>query len=93
MVPPPIQYDASNNSSSGRARSKHSFKPVSRAIRPNPVMNKTAEKADVKLSFGEDFVLEHSFPGLPVTLIAMSGDAPNPRKDLQYSPQAFGFPC
>jgi len=46
-----------------------------------------------KLTFGEDFVLEHSAPRLPMALVKKTGDAGSGRKDMQHSPQAYGFPC
>jgi len=46
-----------------------------------------------KLTFGEDFVLEHSASRQPISLIKVSGDAGTARKDMQHSPQAYGFPC
>ncbi len=88
---PPTQCDANNNTTSGRNRGKHMFRPVGRPVNAGTSMTK-ATPAE-KLTFGEDFVLEHSASRQPISLIKVSGDAGTARKDMQHSPQAYGFPC
>ena len=88
---PPTQYDTRGSNSSGRNRGKHAFRPVGRSINAGSAM--TRATTEEKLTFGEDFVLEHSAPRLPIALVKRSGDAGSGRKDMQHSPQAYGFPC
>ena len=88
---PPSQCDVSNNLTPVRDRNKQSFKPLNRALKTKTSMTKPVHAG--KLSFGEDFVLEHSCADLPVTLITVSTDSGSVRRDFQHSPQAYGFPC
>jgi hypothetical protein len=89
---PPTQYDVSNHSPTARNRTRHPFTPASRAVRTGSAVTKSAA-SDQPSTFGEDFMLEHSFSGRTVTMIKMASDPSNVHKDLQHSPQAFGFPC
>jgi hypothetical protein len=66
------------------------FRPVGRLADTGSAMTKAAAN---NLTFGEDFVLEHSSPRTPVAHVKKAGDAGSARKDLQHSPQAYGFPC
>lgn len=86
------QRDAKNILSSTRNRSKNPLSPVSEARQTNPLGLKVTVEP-TKLSFGQDFLLEHCLPVHQIASIKVSGAAANPYKDLQESPQSFGFPC
>lgn len=88
---PPTQHDGKSRHSSTRNRSRLSLVPVSRADQTNPLG--MPEVAPAKLTFGQDFLLEHCLPGRQIASVRVSGKSPNPFQDLQESPQASGFPC
>jgi hypothetical protein len=65
--------DAKNRLSANRNQSRHSFRPVGQADRANPSEIKPDGPRASRLTFVEDFTLEHSLPGLYITSIEISG--------------------
>ena len=89
---PPTQYEVSNHPPTNRNRSRHTFNSAGSSGRYGSAVTKSSEPAQPR-TFGEDFMQEHSFSGLRAAMIKMASDPSNVNKDLQHSPQAFGFPC
>ena len=54
-------------------RSRHSLKPVGQADRAKPSEIKPDGPRASRLTFVEDFTLEHSLPGVHITSIEISG--------------------
>jgi hypothetical protein len=52
---------------------RHSFMPVGRADRANPSEIKPDRPRASRLTFVEDFTLEHSLPGLHIASFELSG--------------------
>ena len=69
------------------------FNRASHTIQANPLGLKTNAAEPKKTPFGQDFLLEHCLPVHQITSAKATGKAVNPFKDLQESPQSFGFPC
>jgi len=62
-----------NRLSSSRNESRHSLRSVGQAGRANPSEIKPDGPWAGKLTFVEDFTLEHSLPGLHIASIEISG--------------------
>jgi hypothetical protein len=65
--------DAKNHLSASRNRSRHSLRPAGHADRANPSEIMPDGPRASRLTFVEDFTREHSFPGLYITSIEISG--------------------
>jgi hypothetical protein len=59
--------------SASRNKSLHSLRPVGQADRANPSEIKPDGTRASRLTFVEDFTLEHSLPGVDITSIKISG--------------------
>lgn len=88
-----MQRDAKNILTSTRNRSKNPLAAASEASQTNPLSFKINSTEPAKLTFGQDFLLEHCLPVHQITSIKVKGGVANPYKDLQESPQSYGFPC
>jgi len=86
------QSDARNRLSSGRNTSQNSFRPASLADRTNSSRIEPDGVRAKRLTFSEDFMLEHSHSGRHIDLdqiLASAGTAP---REPQQTTQSFGFP-
>jgi hypothetical protein len=78
--------------SAGRSRSQHSFRPVSHADTANSTGIEMDEARSSRLSFAEDFMLEHTRTSLRISLRGMAGNSTAaPREQLKVA-QCYGFP-
>jgi hypothetical protein len=85
-------YDARARFSVGRSKSQH---PCRSAGQPGKVNSSGAgpEKTQVnRLTFAEDFTLEHCRSGRRIAMIGIWGGAETAPKEPQPSTQSFGFP-
>lgn len=78
--------------SAGRTRSQHSFRPVNQTDRSNASGIETDGTRPRRLSFAEDFMLEHTNSGLHITVIGMASASPNTAREPHKSTQCYGFP-
>jgi hypothetical protein len=67
------QRDATNRLTASRYHSRHLFKLVGQADRPNPSEIEQDGPRARKLTFVEDFTLEHSLPGLHIASFELAG--------------------
>jgi hypothetical protein len=65
--------DVKKHLSASRNEIGHSFRPVSEADRANHLETKPDRKWTGRLTFFEDFTLEHSLHGLQITSIETAG--------------------
>jgi len=84
--------DTRDRLSAGRNRSQHSFRPVSRTDRANCSGIDADGAGANRQSFAEDFLLEHTHPGLRITLIGMAADSGTSPREQNQSAQCYGFP-
>jgi hypothetical protein len=78
--------------SAGRSRSQHSFRPASQADATSaPGIEKDGAKVD-RLSFAEDFMLEHSHSSLRITFMGMAGNSAAAPREQHKVAQCYGFP-
>jgi hypothetical protein len=86
------QCDTRDRLSAGRSRSSHSFRPAGRADRAKAsATGQEITRAD-RLSFAEDFLLEHTNSGLHIAVIGRASAAKTGLREQQKSAQCFGFP-
>jgi hypothetical protein len=88
----PKKCDARNCLSAGRSTSHNSFRPAGQADRTNSSGIEPDGARRKRLTFAEDFVLEHSHSGLHITLTGISASAGIAPREPQQSTQSFGFP-
>jgi hypothetical protein len=84
--------DASNRLSSNRNTSQNSFRPVSQADRTNSSLIEPDGTKVKRLTFAEDFMLEHSHSGQHIDLTAILASAGTIPREPKQSAQSFGFP-
>jgi hypothetical protein len=84
--------DKRDRLSAGRIRSQHSFRPVSVADRANSSRIETDGARPGRLSFAEDFMLEHTHSGMHIAVIGMSGASASVAREQHKSTQCYGFP-
>lgn len=84
--------DTRDRLSAGRSRSQHSFRPMNQTDRATPPETEPGEARANRLSFAEDFLLEHTHAGLRIAVIGMAGKAGTTYKEQQKSAQCYGFP-
>jgi hypothetical protein len=84
--------DKRDRLSTGRSRNQHSFRPASMADRASGSGIETDGARANRLSFAEDFMLEHTNSGLHITLIGMAGASVSVAREPQKSTQCYGFP-
>lgn len=84
--------DTSDRLSTGRNRSQHSFRPANKANRPNSTGIEADGSRTHRMTFAEDFMLEHNHSGLSITVIGLSGSSENVARESQLSAQCYGFP-
>jgi hypothetical protein len=65
--------DTNDHPSASRNKSRHSFRPAAQADVANPSEIKPDRQRAISLTFVEDFILEHSLPGLHITSIEFAG--------------------
>ena len=78
--------------SAGRNRGQHSFRPVNQTDRANSSGIETDGARPNRLSFAEDFMLEHTNSGLHITVIGMAGSSVSAAREPHKSTQCYGFP-
>ena len=69
-----------------------SFRPVGQTKTVNPSQVEPDRTRAQRLSFPEDFLLEHSLPGLDIVAIEISGGRGMSPKKRSESIQSFEFP-
>jgi hypothetical protein len=84
--------DKRDRLSAGRSRSQHSFRTVSAADRANSSGIATDGAGPDRLSFAEDFMLEHTHSSLRLAFIGMAGKSGTAPREQHKSAQCFGFP-
>jgi hypothetical protein len=84
--------DTRDRLSAGRARSQHSFRSTSHSDRVNSTEIETDGARGNRMSFAEDFLLEHTNSSIRIGLIGMAGKSGNPPREQQKSAQCYGFP-
>jgi len=84
--------DKRDRLSAGRNRSQHSFRPVSKAERVSASNNESDGARARRLSFAEDFLMEHTHSGLHITVVGMAGASADTSREQQMSTQCYGFP-
>jgi hypothetical protein len=88
----PKKCDARDCLSAGRSTSHNSFRPAGQADRTNSSGIGPDETRAKRLTFAEDFMLEHSQPGLHITLTGISASAGTAPRKPQQSAQCLGVP-
>lgn len=88
----PKKCDARDCPSSGRSASHNSFRPAGKAERINFSGIEPEGARREKLTFVEDFMLEHSHSGLHIDLTGILASARTAPREPQQSTQSFGFP-
>jgi len=84
--------DIRNRLSAGRNKSQHSFRPVDLADQTNPSSETDGTRVK-RLTFAEDFMLEHTSSSLCITLFGMADDTETVPGEQQHMPtQYYGFP-
>jgi hypothetical protein len=91
------QCDTRSRLSAGRNKSQHAFRPARQADRVSvdgiePNGTRPGGVRANRLTFAEDFMLEHSGTRLQFALMGMTGANGGAVKDAQPSTQFFGFP-
>lgn len=84
--------DIRDRLSAGRSRSQHSFRPVIQAERADSSAIEQDGLRPNRLSFTEDFMLEHTRSGLRVAMMGKSGNSGTGSREQHKSAQCFGFP-
>jgi hypothetical protein len=78
--------------SAGRNRSQHSFRPVSHVDSANSTGTESDGARADRLSFAEDFMLEHTHSSLRVTFLGMAGNSAVAPREQHKVAQCYGFP-
>ncbi len=85
--------DAVNRLSAGRSKNQRSFRAVKQTdCAVVTVVGPDGARA-ARLTFTEDFMMEHSATGLPVALLGMGSGSGTASKQPLPSTQFFGFPA
>lgn len=84
--------DTRDRLSAGRVRSQHSFRPVSHSDRANSTEIEPNRAEASRMSFAEDFLLEHTNSSSRMTLIGMARKSGTAPREQQISAQCYGFP-
>jgi hypothetical protein len=84
--------DVRNFQSVGRNKSQHTFRSVGQADRARSSANESGGTKSNRLTFAEDFMLEHSNASLRVALFEITASAGSTSREPQHSAQHFGFP-
>jgi len=84
--------DKRDRLSAGRNRSQHSFRPVNQADAANaPGIEKDGARVD-RLSFAEDFMLEHTHSSLRITFRGIASNTAAAPREQHKVAQCYGFP-
>jgi len=91
------QCDVRRRVSAGRKQNQDAFRPAGQADRAGaggiePAGTGPGGAWANRLTFAEDFMLEHSGARLQIALIGIAGNSRTAAKDAQPSTQFFGFP-
>lgn len=86
------QCDTRDRLSAGRVRSQHSRRSMSHSDRANSTEIEPNRAEASRMSFAEDFLLEHTNSGLRIALIGMAGKSGTAPREQQMSAQCYGFP-
>jgi hypothetical protein len=73
-------------------QNQQSFRPAGQADRAGASWSEPEGAGANRLTFAEDFMLEHSGACLQIAVIGMAGTNGTASKDSQPSTQFFGFP-
>jgi hypothetical protein len=84
--------DTRDRLSAGRGRSQHSFRPASRADRTNSIEMKPDGAQANRMSFAEDFLLEHTHSSLRIAFVGRTPSSATAPREQQMSAQCYGFP-
>jgi hypothetical protein len=83
-----------NRLSAGRNKSRRSFRAADQNDRDLASSADRDENSVHRLTFAEDFMMEHSFTSLRLTVVGIRGSSRTVHKQLEPQPSAqyFGFP-
>lgn len=84
--------DAMNRLSAGRIKSQRSFRSVSQTETSLTSVTAPDGGRTTRLTFTEDFMMEHSASDLPAALLGMGAGSGAAHKQSLPSTQFFGFP-
>ena len=88
----PKECDARDRLSAGRNQSQYSFRPVGQSDRASFSVTEPDGTGASRLTFAEDFMLEHSNSGRRIALVGSAGSYGAAPKEPQKSTQYYGFP-
>lgn len=87
------QCDTRSRLSTGRNKSEHSFRPVGQADRATSSGIEPDGTRAKRMTFAEDFMLEHTHSGLRIAVIGMAGNSgAASREQHNKLTQCYGFP-
>lgn len=86
------QCDTRSRLSTGRNKSEHSFRSVRHSDKANSSANETDGTRTNRLTFAEDFMLEHSHSGLRISVMGKAGNSGTATREQHQSTQCYGFP-
>jgi hypothetical protein len=78
--------------SAGRPRSNHSFRPIHQADSATSSRTEQHGAKEDRMSFAEDFMLEHTHASLRIAFIGVAGDSASSSREQYKSAQCYGFP-
>jgi len=84
--------DTRDRLNAGRNSSQHSFRPAGHAERASSGGTVVDGTAANRLSFAEDFLLEHTHSNLLITMVGMAGNSATAPREKFKSAQCYGFP-
>lgn len=84
--------DTRSRLSTGRNKSEHSFRPMGRTERATSSGIEPDGTRANRMTFAEDFMLEHTHSGLRVAMIGMAGNSGTASREQQKLTQCYGFP-
>lgn len=84
--------DAMNRSSASRSKNQHSFRAVRQTETSLTSVTGPEGARTSRLTFTEDFMMEHSASGIPVALLGVGASGGAAPKQSLPSTQFFGFP-
>jgi len=86
--------DTRNRLSAGRNKSRRSFRATDQTDRNLASRADQDDNSVHRLTFAEDFMMEHSFTNLRFSVVGIKGGSRTTRKQPEPQPSAqyFGFP-
>jgi hypothetical protein len=85
--------DTRTHLSPGRNKTQHTPRRTGQAEKANASAMEPDRIRPIRRTFAEDFMLEHSHPGLQIAAIGISGISGAAPQESQKPTQCFGFPA